>query len=346
MPTDPGASATPLSASRLSVSVVICTFNRPDTMPRALASARAQILPAGWQGRVVVVDNAPDSNAAAAVTELSAGPGLPVRYVALPCPNIALARNAGVAASASDWVAFLDDDEWCEPGWLAALLTTASASGADVVFGPVAASFPAGPPEWDASGRFYERRFAAPSGTRVGLRPDPRATGRWLATCNTLLRRATCLAGDAPFDPRFGRSGGEDTDLFHRLAQADRKIVWCAEALVHDLVPPDRTGFDYMLYRHRRGARQWMNVVIHQARHPHFTMARLLLRALAQYLVLLPAWLLGFLLPPARRRAPTPLSGRVIQTSGDSASSHHALRLRLAAATGKLTFWRLPKAYL
>ena len=141
------------------VSVVICTYNRPAALARAVASARAQRLPPGQDAEVLVVDNSPDRNAEAAIAAMAAGdaPGstpdlLPLRYLSVPEPNVSLARNAGVAATSGDLLAFLDDDETAGEGWLAALVAVAEASGADAVFGPVLPDFPDGPPDWDPAG--------------------------------------------------------------------------------------------------------------------------------------------------------------------------------------------------
>ena len=118
------------------VSIVIPTLDRPAALARALASVLAQrgLEPAALE--VVVVDNSAGGSAAAA---LSLFPASAFRLLSEPRPGIANARNAGVAAAAGEWVAFLDDDEEAQPGWLAALLDVARRTNADAVFGPVEA---------------------------------------------------------------------------------------------------------------------------------------------------------------------------------------------------------------
>lgn len=94
-----------------SVSVVICTRNRPRDLARCLASLKTQTRP---PDEVVVVDNgsATDETRQAA---LAAG----VRYVREDRAGLDYARNAGVANAQYEIVAFTDDDvklhdTWCE----------------------------------------------------------------------------------------------------------------------------------------------------------------------------------------------------------------------------------------
>jgi succinoglycan biosynthesis protein ExoM len=306
------------------LSVIICTFNRPALLARAIRTARAQALPADVTAEIVVVDNAPDGNAEPVVAALADEAGLPLRYLAHPVPNISHARNCGVAGTAGSLVVFLDDDEWCRPGWLAALVDTARATGADVVFGAVLPDFPDGPPDWDPSGRPYERRLAQPSGTPMGIRHDAQASGRWIGTGNALLRRETCLAGAEPFDPRLGRSGGEDYDLFVRLDRLGRRMVWCGEAVVYEVVSADRTRWDYMVLRNWRGGQQWATIAVRRARYPALTALHLGGRALVQLGLVAGAWAVARL-----RKAP----------------DTGARWLKVAQVAGKVLWWTMPKGH-
>lgn len=304
--------------------IVICTFNRPGPLARAIATARAQALPSGEAAEVLVVDNSPNSNARAAVEAMIPLPGLPLRYLAAPDPNISLARNAGVAASASERVVFLDDDERCEAGWLRALIATQVATGADLVFGAVIPEFPGGPPAWDPTGRSYERRLSWPSGSLLTLRHDESVSGRWIGTGNSLLMRATCLEGAPPFDPFLGRCGGEDFDLFLRLFEQGRRFVWCAEAVVHELVPPDRATLAYMRGRNFRTGRIYGTVLLRRSRAPLRDALLLQARGVVQLGLVGLRWALAALRGGGRPAA--------LQS------------VKFTEVAGKITWWRLARA--
>lgn len=93
-----------------SVSVVITTYNRAEFLKRAIQSA----LQAGSDLEVVVVDDCSTDETPAVCAKLAN-----IRYIRLTTnQGLAHARNAGVAESSSDFIAFLDDDDLRLPGSL------------------------------------------------------------------------------------------------------------------------------------------------------------------------------------------------------------------------------------
>ncbi|WP_031254788.1 glycosyltransferase family 2 protein [Curvibacter lanceolatus] len=231
------------------VSVCVCTFRRPELLDGLLSLLAEQRLPAF---EIVVVDNDP---AHSALPVLQAwGERLPLRFVHLPEPNIAKARNLAVAQARGAWLAFIDDDERPGPDWLYLLVQAQAASGADGVMAPVLPTYTQATPEWmrDA-GLFDRRRFS--TGTRV-FTEDSR-------TGNVLLRTAMARSLPGPFDPEFGRSGGEDTLFFSLLHRAGFVFVWCDEAVVTEEVPADRARVAWVLRRAYRGAQTFVRVELY-----------------------------------------------------------------------------------
>jgi GT2 family glycosyltransferase len=146
-------------------------------------------------------------------------------------------------AGDADFIAFIDDDEWAEPGWLAELLQTQERTGAQVVVGPVIPAFDEAPPNWFAKGRFLAA-YSYP--------PDEELAFAY--TGNVLVQRSLFEPADAPFSERFGLLGGEDTHFFLRVYLNGAKIVWAADARVHESIPPARTSVSWLLRReYRRG---------------------------------------------------------------------------------------------
>jgi len=258
------------------VSVCICTFKRPELLGLLLGELERQIGPdAGVE--FVVADNDPAHSAREVLAAWSQR--LPLRALHVPVPNIASARNAVAAAARAPWLAFIDDDESPDPGWLDTLRAAQAAHRADVVFAPVVPRYVAGTPDWLRLGGFFDRpRFA--TGTRIGTR-DAR-------TGNVLLRAETLAAlGHAPFDIAFGRTGAEDTVLFRALLARGAAFVWCDEATVQEEVPLARANAAWLLRRSYRLGQTWAVSETYQLRGAAWLRraAGLGLRALVQLVV-------------------------------------------------------------
>ncbi len=231
----PEAAATP-AADTVDVSVIILTVDRFEMADRTIESVMAQHNRAGVTFEVIVVDNSPAGKSRERIEAMAASAPHPLRYVHEPRRNIARARNAGIAASTAEYVAFIDDDEIAAPTWLDAIVDTARGSAADVVIGPVYPSFEGGsPPAWDPQGKLPVRDKRLPSGSPVPHGP----------TCNILFRAATCFPDAEPFDPGLGLTGGSDTDLTMRLHRRGRTLVWCADAVVTEFLPTSRMSLAY-----------------------------------------------------------------------------------------------------
>lgn len=225
-----------------SVSIVIPTLNRPKALARALASARAQTGIDDLDIEILVVDNSADGNARAGVEVIAAAPGHPIRYVSAPIPGVANARNAGVAAAKGDWIAFLDDDEEAASDWLANHVATARRTGAAAVFGPVGAEAEDGKPIGPLA-PYFSRFLGLPDGADVTDR------AAYLGTNNSMFERASCLAGDQPFDTSMNEIGGEDTLLLKRLVAEGKRFAWSASGIVTEWVPERRLNWAYVRKR-------------------------------------------------------------------------------------------------
>lgn len=95
------------------VAAVVPTYNRADILGETLAAILNQT---HRPTEVVVVD---DGSPTDATEQLVKTLGSPVKYVRVLNGGPSAARNAGVAASSAEWVAFCDDDDLWTPDYLA-----------------------------------------------------------------------------------------------------------------------------------------------------------------------------------------------------------------------------------
>ena len=92
------------------VSVILPVYNGARYLAEALRSVLTQsTLP----DEIIVIDDGSTDDSAAVVSSLSAASPVPIRYIQQANHGPAVARNAGLAAAAGDYVAFQDaDDRW------------------------------------------------------------------------------------------------------------------------------------------------------------------------------------------------------------------------------------------
>ncbi|NMG06644.1 glycosyltransferase [Brasilonema sp. UFV-L1] len=103
-----------LQSVSASVSVVVCTRNRPEQLVRCLRSLQ-KLSPSPQQ--IIVVDNAPSDDATRQLVAQMPG----IQYVLESRPGLSVARNTGIRHSTGDIIAFTDDDVEVHPDWIARL---------------------------------------------------------------------------------------------------------------------------------------------------------------------------------------------------------------------------------
>ncbi len=104
------------------ISVILCTRERPEPLRRCIESLFGLDY---HEFEVVVVDNRPDTDATRRVCVESAAAqpdsASTLRYVIEDRAGLSHARNTGVSAAKHELIAFVDDDERVDAGWLSAV---------------------------------------------------------------------------------------------------------------------------------------------------------------------------------------------------------------------------------
>lgn len=223
------------------ICVCICTFKRPDMLCMLLQELENQKICKEFTYSIVVVDNDKAMSAKNIVATFQGKSNLLLEYYVEPEQNIALARNKAILNSKGDFIAFIDDDEIPERDWLLNLYNAQRKFQADGILGPVKPRFEMNPPAWVLKGKLLERK-SFKSGMILKNYRDTR-------TGNALLSKKIFDKEEIPFDPTYGRTGGEDTDFFKRIIEGGSIIIWCNEACVYEIVPSERLKRGYLLKR-------------------------------------------------------------------------------------------------
>jgi O-antigen biosynthesis protein len=222
-----------------SVSVIVPTAGRAEELARCLQSLRALVY---RRFDVLIVDNRPTDPATRRLVEEVGRADDRVRYLAEERPGSSVARNAGVAHTTAEVVAFTDDDATVEPDWLDWLIEPfMSDPDVDAVTGLVLpAELETQAQRWfEAYGGFgkgFERRVYDLDHNRADRLLYP-YWGGVFGSGNSMAFRRPALAAIGGFDPALGAGsparGGADIEAFShvilrggRLAYQPRSICW------------------------------------------------------------------------------------------------------------------------
>lgn len=242
------------------ITVCVPTYKRAHLLPRLLKALEDQDLPPGISFEILFVDNDPDRSAEATVLEYSRKSRVPVRYLSEPVQGIARVRNRLIDEAHGHWLAFIDDDEWPTAHWLQSLFKTWGSGKADIVFGPVLPFYPENIPRWVRVSRVFERPiFAEGAALSVGQ----------IGGGNFFCERGLFIKFGVRFSETFN-SGGEDAELFDRVAKAGAKFIGSNNAVAYEHVPEERVHVSWWLRRAFYGGHRHARIYHLQNRSPRY----------------------------------------------------------------------------
>lgn len=239
-------------APGLTLSVVLCTRDRPQQIARALASFKT--LAQGPQ-EILVVDNAPSTRETRGI--VAGHPG--VRYVEEPNSGLDNARNAGIAESTGEIVAYVDDDVTLHPSWALRIRRAFGEREVAAVTGLVLPASLATEAQflfetvWGLGKGFQRRRF----GPRFFREEQAHGVPVWEigAGANMAFRRGVLLALGG-FDPRLdvGAAGcSGDSEIWYRLLASGGVIQYEPAAVVFHSHREDMAGLRGQIFHYMRG---------------------------------------------------------------------------------------------
>jgi glycosyltransferase involved in cell wall biosynthesis len=188
--------------SSLLFSVVICTYQRYDRLPQAIASVRQQDIGSEFYD-IWVMDNSPPSPER--TNSKQKYNGIPnLHYIELNTPGLANARNVATQQSTGRIIVFLDDDAIATPGWLRHYREAFEKAEANVaaIGGRIVPSFDIPKPAWLHDGLMLYLSVMDSDTAPEGYAP---------CGANVAFRREALQA--AQFHTGLGRRGAESNNL-------------------------------------------------------------------------------------------------------------------------------------
>lgn len=229
------------------ISIILPTYNRGEMLRGALRSLCQQDTHGKFTYEIIVVDNASTDATKSIVQALAAESSVPVHYFYHAEPGPAPARNCGLEHARGEWLAFFDDDELAEPGWLGELLRGAIMTGAPILGGAVHLDLPQ---EVLAGLNHFVR---ATSLREIKYYPtiQPYTDKRLPGTNNALVARSVFEA-IGNFDSAIV-NGGSDSDFFLRAQKAGFALYYSPDAVVKHRVAANRLTTDYFRWDAQQG---------------------------------------------------------------------------------------------
>jgi glycosyltransferase involved in cell wall biosynthesis len=234
----------------MKVTVILCTYNRCQSLAKALNSLALQVLPESIQWEVIVVDNNSRDQTRQVVENFCRQNPARFRYLLEPQQGKSYASNKGVREARGDIVAFTDDDVTMEPTWLhnlTANLHTGEWAGAG---GRTLPEQDFVPPHWLAS--LERRSMLAPLGIfdlgseATELKESPFG--------NNMAFRKKIIEQHGGFRTDLGPCGGdprpqksEDSEFGIRLIAAGERLRYEPTAIIYHCVPQYRIQKKYFL---------------------------------------------------------------------------------------------------
>lgn len=242
--------------SVFTVSVIVATRNRPETLKRSLTAIARQIHPAV---EVVLVDDGSDSANAARNESLLRAMQLSGTYLYLDARHgsgPSFARNRGLAVATGELITFCDDDDfWIDPDHLAAAVVAFEADPElDLVFANQEDHF-------DGQPMFTVRlpKLLARLGLTVGSSGKTFALSKSECLLEYFPHLNTCVYRRSVIDAIGGFwesvRYAEDCDFFVRSIDAVRHVRYRDQTVAVHTVP-DPSKQDNASTRFLEGARQ------------------------------------------------------------------------------------------
>lgn len=266
------------------ITIAIATFNRGETLRRAISSLRNLKTDDAFQYEILVVDNGSTDNTAQVVEELQRETAKTIRRVFEPQAGLPFARNRLVKEALGQWIAFFDDDQLAEHDWLWILFNEASRRGLSCTGGSrdLVIETPV-QPQLNQYCRYLLGEIDTRQEIHYHLKFLP-CTGNVLLSKSVFERIG--VFNDTVID------GGEDTEFFNRMLDAGIEGVYIPSANVKHLIPPSRLEAHYLTWiAFRYGLHFARRDVVRKGRLAATTLA--ILRGIHYSLVTLPRMVWG-----------------------------------------------------
>ncbi len=229
---------------KISASVIVCTYNRCDSLAKTIECLAMQQVPESIRWEIIIVDNNSSDKTKEAVTAAKSNIAN-LKYEFEKQQGLSHARNHGIDCATGDILLFTDDDVCPEPDWIYTILKGFEEYNCDACGGYITPNWETPPPHW-LTERFYG--FLA---VKTDNRPPYQIQKEtdYPFGANMAIKRSV-IEHVGNFDTNRGRkgnvlAGGEDDEMFRKIITAGYRAMYFNMARVCHRVESFRVEKNY-----------------------------------------------------------------------------------------------------
>jgi glycosyltransferase involved in cell wall biosynthesis len=227
----------------MKISVVVCTYNRCESLKRTLKGFSEVVFPEGYSWELVLVDNNSKDETKIIAEEFKEESGLNVKYVFEAKQGLSYARNRGINHSKGEVIAFTDDDVMVDRYWLSNIERAFEEHDVSCVGGKILPVWEIPKPKWLKHDLHYMLALLDYGDKPFYLRSPI----IWGANFSV---KADIFGKYGGFDTNLGRIpgrlfAGEETEFARRILNEGEKILYDPNAVVYHYIPSDKISKRY-----------------------------------------------------------------------------------------------------
>jgi len=273
----------------MNLSIVICTHNRAQLLSETIDSLNRAQRPTGFLSEIVVVANGCNDNTLAMLQRYAerqdSDDTLPLRYFEEARLGKSYALNTALQLELAPVVAFVDDDQVTDSGFLQGIVDAVTHyADADIFCGKIHPNWTGAEPEWVHAAEPYPIFPTPVPKFDLGETSQVIARNTITPSGGNIFVRRDLIAKVGPFSTELGPTGhnllgGEDVEWINRALALGATLRYIPAVRQLHYVDPQRITMPYML---RKAFERSCSVVLfspqHQApkRVPRYLLRKLL----------------------------------------------------------------------
>jgi len=230
------------------ISVIIATYNRCESLKKALSTLIKQQVDGSFDYEIIIADNNSNDQTKKTVEDFMVSTSTRIRYVFEPVQGKSHALNTAIGLAQGEVLCFTDDDVLVDPFWLLNIKLCFEEHHCDGLGGRILPDYPSGGSyQWVRDnidilmGAIVSYDYG--EGTKPYAKPQCEFFGANFAFRKKIFEECGLFSID------LGVGGpylGEDSEYVNRLRKKNKKLYYCGQALVWHPVELRRTGYGFI----------------------------------------------------------------------------------------------------